>query len=68
VKGVAARSEFVDAIVNKGKWLFSKENKDFPEKVNNYGIEFDSKFVLLIMQPIRFANLKASDINSVSSH
>jgi hypothetical protein len=68
VKFVAARSEFVDAIVNKGKWLFSKENKDFPEKVNNYGIEFDSKFVLLIVQPIRFVNLKASDINSVSSH
>ena len=63
MKGVAARSEFVDAIVNKGKSLFSKENK-----VNNYGIEFDSKFVLLIVQPIRFANLKASDINSVSSH
>ena len=68
MKGVAARSEFVDAIVNKGKSLFSKENKDFPEKVNNYGVEFDSKFVLLIVQPIRFANLKASDINSVSSH
>jgi hypothetical protein len=39
VKGVAARSEFVDAIVNKGKSPFSKENKDFPEKVNNYGVK-----------------------------
>jgi hypothetical protein len=65
IKGVAVSSEWVEKIKEAAKIKYGS-GKDGPT-VTDMKITFDGTLVLLLVLPIRFANLKAVDITSVSS-
>ena len=58
VKGTAVNSMWPQQFRERAKAAYGGIEKD--------GVVFDESSVLLMILPIRFANLKSSDINNVS--
>ena len=66
------RSDKVKHIATSTHWLDNIQDcvkKMNPEKRTVYekvGVGFDQRLVLMLVMPIRYCNLKSSDINNVS--
>ena len=45
---------------------YNKMNQDTRTKYEQFGVTFDQRLVLILVQPICYSNLKSSDVNNVS--
>jgi hypothetical protein len=61
VKGTAVAS-------NWGSDITKKAESAFGSNVSPEGIVFDKRFPLILVLPVRFANLKAVDVNAVRTY
>jgi hypothetical protein len=66
VKGIAVSEKWVTDIKVAAKNVFGRVLDN--QVPFDRGVEFDGKLVLMLVLPIRFANLKAADLASVSDY
>jgi len=69
VKTCAAMSKWTKDIVRKVKWINCElaEENNTEDALNVYkGVTFDERVTLMLVLPIRFANLKAANVTTVS--
>jgi hypothetical protein len=65
VKGVAVKSEWITDISNAAKMKFG-DGIDCGVVIKKDGVSFNEHLVFMLVLPIRFANLKAVDVATVS--
>ena len=65
VKGVAVKSEWISDMTNSAK-LKLGDGLDSGGVTKKDGVSFNEHLVFLLVLPIRFANLKAVDVGTVS--
>jgi hypothetical protein len=63
VKSTAVSATWLGLIQSDAKKKLDKTKSD---KLKEKGIVFDERLILLLVLPIRYNNLKSSDINNVS--
>ena len=62
MKDIAASTDWLDNIQNGLK----KMNPNTRTEYEKVGVAFDERLVLMLVLPIRYCNLKSSDVNNVS--
>jgi hypothetical protein len=62
VKSVAVSADWLGNILQG----YDKLDTDTKTEYENVGVAFDQRLVLMLVQPLRYSNLKSSDINNVS--
>jgi hypothetical protein len=65
VKGVAVSSQWVPNLQEAARKKLGTDD-DTGKYIIRKGIAFDEKLVFMLVLPIRFSNLKASDVTNVS--
>jgi hypothetical protein len=65
VKGVAVKSEWISDMSNYAKMKFG-DGVDSGAVIKKDGVSFNEHLVFMLVLPIRFANLKAVDVGTVS--
>jgi hypothetical protein len=65
VKGVAVKSEWITDMLHTAKLKFG-DGADTGSVIKKDGISFSEHLVFMLVLPIRFANLKAVDVGTVS--
>jgi hypothetical protein len=62
VKSVAISADWLGNILQG----YDKLDTDTKTEYENVGVTFDQRLVLMLIRPLRYSNLKSSDINNVS--
>jgi hypothetical protein len=62
VKSVAVSADWLGNILQG----YDKLDTDTKTEYENVGVAFDQRLVLMLVRPLRYSNLKSSDINNVS--
>ena len=66
------RSDKVKSVAISADWLgniwqrYDKLDTDTKTEHENVGVAFDQRLVLMLIWPLRYSNLKSSDVNNVS--
>ena len=62
MKSVAVSADWLGNILQG----YDKLDMDTKTEYENVGVTFDQRLVLMLVRPLRYSNLKSSDINNVS--